>query len=629
MADTWLDLGTFENADGTIVTRRAKTKLGAELVATDNEANNSTDLEVSSTADMADVDLFVKSLMVGVAGDTPGVIGLATGDEDINAAIRLTDVHQTGDTGTSHYDRVLGLGCFNMDQDGNLIDPQRLGFRVQLEYEPTDNGTLRTVTGATNATPIVVTVSEAVATLAEGDTVYIEGVLGNTAANGYFKAKNVNVGAKTFELYKRVVGGADTAVAGTGVYTGGGKVVDRMALEFLVIVLPPGLAATAQLRPFTMRFNANGTFKSELSLAGTTRFYSSDSVTPLLQIPDGTGALEAILGTAGTSVSFTSPEKIDITAAAASAWQTSAGGLTVTGASTLALSSGSSTLSVTSGTTMAITTTDGSCTIDVGGGGGKGLVVKIGGATVLDVGATDSSALTMAAGKSIAGAAGAGGLSLGSMTGATAMPTGNLVWSGADTKVCTLTANGANGDITITSNGGDVNISCGDDLTLSAGSDAILDAVGVLSIGTGNATDIRVGRAAATTTVTGALKVQVSATDGVNLAQSSAHLWILDGYNATTTIQFGNAQQTNIDVHGTARASVSLTTPTVLGESGSIKIGAGGDALAFFAGTARTKQSVTGALSSVTDANAKAVLTSIIAALAAASGYNLVTDATT
>ena len=50
--------------------------------------------------------------------------------------------------------------------------------------------------------------------------------------------------------------------------------------------------------------------------------------------------------------------------------------------------------------------------------------------------------------------------------------------------------------------------------------------------------------------------------------------------------------------------------------------------LAFFAGTKVTQQEITGALSSVTDAAAKAVLTSIIAALAA-DGYNLVTDGTT
>lgn len=49
--------------------------------------------------------------------------------------------------------------------------------------------------------------------------------------------------------------------------------------------------------------------------------------------------------------------------------------------------------------------------------------------------------------------------------------------------------------------------------------------------------------------------------------------------------------------------------------------------LGFFGNTSVTQQNITGALSSVTDPAAKAVLTSIIHALAAA-GYNLVTDGT-
>jgi hypothetical protein len=54
----------------------------------------------------------------------------------------------------------------------------------------------------------------------------------------------------------------------------------------------------------------------------------------------------------------------------------------------------------------------------------------------------------------------------------------------------------------------------------------------------------------------------------------------------------------------------------------------GGNTRAFFGGTPVTKRAITGALSAVTDANAKAVLTSIITALDDA-GYNLVTDSTT
>lgn len=59
--------------------------------------------------------------------------------------------------------------------------------------------------------------------------------------------------------------------------------------------------------------------------------------------------------------------------------------------------------------------------------------------------------------------------------------------------------------------------------------------------------------------------------------------------------------------------------------------GGDGDLLTFFLAeaTAAAQQTVTGDLSAVTDVNAKAVLTSLIAALAGATGYNLILDGTT
>ena len=73
----------------------------------------------------------------------------------------------------------------------------------------------KTITGATNATPIVVT--SAAHGFSNGDKVTISGVGGNTAANGTFlvAAKSTN----TFEL--NTLAGAN--VAGTGTYTSGGK----------------------------------------------------------------------------------------------------------------------------------------------------------------------------------------------------------------------------------------------------------------------------------------------------------------------------------------------------------------------------------------------------------------------
>ncbi len=80
---------------------------------------------------------------------------------------------------------------------------------VQLD-SPTRN-----ITAATNATPIVITTS-APHLWENGDTVFIAGVLGNTATNGYRILKNV--GASTAELTD--LDGVN--VAGNGAYTSGG-----------------------------------------------------------------------------------------------------------------------------------------------------------------------------------------------------------------------------------------------------------------------------------------------------------------------------------------------------------------------------------------------------------------------
>ena len=60
---------------------------------------------------------------------------------------------------------------------------------------------------------------------------------------------------------------------------------------------------------------------------------------------------------------------------------------------------------------------------------------------------------TLAAGATITGTAGAGALTLGSMTGATALPTGNLSWAGASTRTLSLAATAANATISTTTSG--------------------------------------------------------------------------------------------------------------------------------------------------------------------------------
>ena len=99
-----------------------------------------------------------------------------------------------------------------------------LGGDIQLDADTIkvallDTGTadtgIKAISGATNATPIVVTATAH--GFANGDRVIIGGVGGNTAANGHFTI--ANVAANTFEL-TTVVAGAN--VAGNGAYTSGG-----------------------------------------------------------------------------------------------------------------------------------------------------------------------------------------------------------------------------------------------------------------------------------------------------------------------------------------------------------------------------------------------------------------------
>ena len=90
------------------------------------------------------------------------------------------------------------------------------GYRVYGASGVMDNGTgslsakeSGTITGATNASPIVIT--SANHKLTNGVRVVVSGVLGNTAANGTFVVANVT--SNTFELQ---------GSSGNGTYTSGG-----------------------------------------------------------------------------------------------------------------------------------------------------------------------------------------------------------------------------------------------------------------------------------------------------------------------------------------------------------------------------------------------------------------------
>lgn len=147
---------------------------------------------------------------------------------------------------------------------------------------------------------------------------------------------------------------------------------------------------------------------------------------------------------------------------------------------------GASSMTVTAGTGNSRTLTFQTTT----SGGAATTALALG----ADQSATFAGTVSLAAGVSISGAAGSGGLSLGSMTGATALPTGNLSWTGASTKTVSIVSTGSGSSITITAGASSIWSTSSGTLTLDSGS--------TLNLGTTNAAGVSFGNAANTVNLT-------------------------------------------------------------------------------------------------------------------------------
>ncbi len=107
----------------------------------------------------------------------------------------------------------------------------------------------KAITGATNATPIVITATAH--GYSNGDLVAIVGVGGNTAANGIFKI--ANIATNTFELTDPTTG---ANVAGNGAYTSGGVAVNLTVDDNLDDI--PAAARVATSAALTSKTVTNG-----------------------------------------------------------------------------------------------------------------------------------------------------------------------------------------------------------------------------------------------------------------------------------------------------------------------------------------------------------------------------------
>ena len=101
-----------------------------------------------------------------------------------------------------------GFADGTIDWDTNTIKD------ILLDLNTSEVG-VKAITGASNATPIVITATAH--GFANADIIYIDGVAGNLAANGVWKI--ANQAANTFELTNPVTG---SNAVGSGAYTSGG-----------------------------------------------------------------------------------------------------------------------------------------------------------------------------------------------------------------------------------------------------------------------------------------------------------------------------------------------------------------------------------------------------------------------
>jgi hypothetical protein len=285
-----------------------------------------------------------------------------------------------------------------------------------------------------------------------------------------------------------------------------------------------------------------------------------------------------------------SGSSMTLTAGADSTWSTAAGALTLTSAA-----------ATTWGTAA------GALTIN----GFGGINLQVNGTTVADVGVVSASAVTLAANKSLSGAAGTGALSLGSMTGATALPTGNLSYAGASTKTVSLVTTGSGSSMTLTAGADSTWSTSAGALTLTSAAAATwstaagalsVDSAAALNLGKTNATSIAMGRSGITTTVTGgfsqltgAVSLHANAASdftvssgaltfdsaaAINIGQTNATSVAIGKSGITTTVTGGLTQLTGaFSLTGNADSSISMVNAAagVSAVNMTITGGAGGD----------------------------------------------------
>jgi hypothetical protein len=202
-----------------------------------------------------------------------GVTASVSASNSITSAVTIT-------AGSTEW--ALPGVAFTLNGGGTTYYVDSVSGSTITAYQTSRTQTV-SVTGATNATPIVITTSTA-HNLATGTRVAITGVLGNTAANGNWTI--TSTGANTLSL--------DTSV-GNGAYTSGGTVAAFSWTAFTDALVGQGLSsgivggfATGTAGTTTATANStNGLF------AGLNIYFAGDENNPhsILTVDSGTGVI--------------------------------------------------------------------------------------------------------------------------------------------------------------------------------------------------------------------------------------------------------------------------------------------------------------------------------------------------
>lgn len=206
--------------------------------------------------------------------------------------------------------------------------------------------------------------------------------------------------------------------------------------------------------------------------------------------------------------------------------------------------------------------------------GANGLSLQNNGVEFLGIGTVGNTNVTLGVNVSLAGAAGIGALILGSMTGDSQLPTGNLSWAGAANKKVSIVGTGGGSSVTIT--GGDASTlsTSANGLTVSGANGLALQngAVTYLGIGTVANGQVTVGANVTLAAAAGNTGISFGSGTGPTTLPTGAISWTGAANQAATFTSLGGGAKINI-VSGDAALFQSLANGLTVDAAAALSLG--------------------------------------------------------